>query len=154
MLLCLHNVQISCSNIINVCGMTFPTIANCSCSVGEMMVGPRTILMMDEISTGLDSSTTFQIIQSIRNLAHLQRATVCVALLQPAPEVFELFDDVMVLAEGKPLSSSKWLPWLAQVIRLGWLERILYQAQMMLRVGLKEVPSFKHDVVSLVPHDE
>ena len=64
------------------------------------MVGPRLVYMMDEISTGLDSSTTFQIIQSLRHLAHLQRATVCVALLQPAPEVFDLFDDIMVLAEG------------------------------------------------------
>ena len=66
-----------------------------------MMVGPRLVMMMDEISTGLDSSTTFQMVQSIRHLAHLQRATICVALLQPAPEVFDLFDDIMVLAEGK-----------------------------------------------------
>ena len=58
-------------------------------------------MMMDEISTGLDSSTTFQMVHSIRHLAHLQRATICVALLQPAPEVFDLFDDIMVLAEGK-----------------------------------------------------
>ena len=66
-----------------------------------MLVGPRLVLMMDEISTGLDSSTTFQMTRSLRHLAHLQRATVCVALLQPAPEVFDLFDDIMVLAEGE-----------------------------------------------------
>ena len=64
------------------------------------MVGPRLVMMMDEISTGLDSSTTFQMVQSIRHMAHLQRATICVALLQPAPEVFDLFDDIMVLAQG------------------------------------------------------
>ena len=74
-----------------------------SLSAGEMMVGPRLVMMMDEISTGLDSSTTFQMVQSIRHLAHLQRATICVALLQPAPEVFDLFDDIMVLAEGQLL---------------------------------------------------
>lgn len=39
-------------------------------------------------------------VQSLRHTAHLQRATICVALLQPAPEVFDLFDDLMVLAEG------------------------------------------------------
>ena len=69
-------------------------------SAGEMMVGPRLVMMMDEISTGLDSSTTFQMVQSLRHMAHLQRATICVALLQPAPEVFDLFDDLMVLADG------------------------------------------------------
>ena len=57
-------------------------------------------MMMDQISTGLDSSTTFQMVQSLRHMAHLQHATICVALLQPAPEVFDLFDDLMVLAEG------------------------------------------------------
>ncbi|KAL3152681.1 hypothetical protein ABBQ38_012276 [Trebouxia sp. C0009 RCD-2024] len=69
-------------------------------TTGEMMVGPRLVMMMDEISTGLDSSTTFQMVQCLRHMAHLQRATICVALLQPAPEVFDLFDDIMVLAEG------------------------------------------------------
>ncbi|KAL3156297.1 hypothetical protein ABBQ32_012567 [Trebouxia sp. C0010 RCD-2024] len=69
-------------------------------SEGEMMVGPRLVMMMDEISTGLDSSTTFQMVQCLRHMAHLQRATICIALLQPAPEVFDLFDDIMVLAEG------------------------------------------------------
>ena len=68
------------------------------------MVGPRLVMMMDEISTGLDSSTTFQMMQSIRHLVHLQQATICVALLQPAPEVFDLFDDVMLLAEGNDLA--------------------------------------------------
>ena len=44
-------------------------------------------LMMDEISTGLDSSTTFQIVKILRNFCHLRDATILLALLQPAPEV-------------------------------------------------------------------
>ena len=31
-----------------------------------MLVGPSKVLFMDEISTGLDSSTTFQIVNSIK----------------------------------------------------------------------------------------
>ncbi|KAK9816709.1 hypothetical protein WJX72_004056 [[Myrmecia] bisecta] len=69
-------------------------------TTGEMVVGPKKALFMDEISTGLDSSTTFQIVKCLRNLTHLQQATVLVALLQPAPETFELFDDIMLLSEG------------------------------------------------------
>lgn len=57
----------------------------------------------DEISTGLDSSTTYLITRCIRNFVHMQDATVLMALLQPAPETFELFDDVMLLSEGVPL---------------------------------------------------
>jgi len=69
-------------------------------SSGEMIVGPRKALFLDEISTGLDSSTTFQIVKCIRNFVHQMEATVLVALLQPAPETFELFDDLLLLSDG------------------------------------------------------
>ncbi|QCE00887.1 ABC transporter G family member 31 [Vigna unguiculata] len=69
-------------------------------TTGEMIVGPRKTLFMDEISTGLDSSTTFQIVKCIKNFVHQMDATVLMALLQPAPETFELFDDLVLLSEG------------------------------------------------------
>ena len=53
-----------------------------------------------QISTGLDSSNTFQIVRCIRDFVHLRQATVLMALLQPAPETYELFDDVLLLSEG------------------------------------------------------
>lgn len=65
-----------------------------------MVVGPRKTLFMDEISTGLDSSTTYQIVKCIRNFAHKMEGTVLMALLQPAPETFDLFDDIILLSEG------------------------------------------------------
>uniref|UniRef100_K3WZJ7 ABC transporter domain-containing protein n=1 Tax=Globisporangium ultimum (strain ATCC 200006 / CBS 805.95 / DAOM BR144) TaxID=431595 RepID=K3WZJ7_GLOUD len=56
---------------------------------------------MDEISTGLDSAATFDIIKTQRSIAKKFRKTVVIALLQRAPEVFELFDDVMIVNEGE-----------------------------------------------------
>uniref|UniRef100_A0ACD5VQG7 Uncharacterized protein n=2 Tax=Avena sativa TaxID=4498 RepID=A0ACD5VQG7_AVESA len=70
-------------------------------TTGEMLVGPTKVLFMDEISTGLDSSTTFQVVRCIQQIVHLGEATVLVSLLQPAPEIFDLFDDVMLLSEGQ-----------------------------------------------------
>ena len=67
---------------------------------GELLVGPKRVVFADEISTGLDSNTTFQIIKWMRDQAHTQQTTTLVALLQPAPETFHLFDDVMLMAEG------------------------------------------------------
>lgn len=66
-----------------------------------MIVGPTKTLFMDEISTGLDSSTTFQIVKCMQQIAHLTEATVLMSLLQPAPETFDLFDDVILLSEGR-----------------------------------------------------
>ncbi|KAG9444439.1 hypothetical protein H6P81_015779 [Aristolochia fimbriata] len=70
-------------------------------TTGEMLVGPARALFMDEISTGLDSSTTFQIIKYMRQIVHVMDATMLISLLQPAPETFELFDDVILLSEGQ-----------------------------------------------------
>lgn len=67
---------------------------------GEMLVGPKKTLFMDEISTGLDSSTTFQIVKCMGDFVHLRAGTVLMSLLQPAPEVYNLFDDIMLLSEG------------------------------------------------------
>uniref|UniRef100_A0A453ATD3 ABC transporter family G domain-containing protein n=1 Tax=Aegilops tauschii subsp. strangulata TaxID=200361 RepID=A0A453ATD3_AEGTS len=65
-----------------------------------MLVTPGRALFMDEISTGLDSSTTFQIVNSIRQTIHIIGGTAVIALLQPAPETYELFDDIILLSDG------------------------------------------------------
>jgi ABC-type multidrug transport system ATPase subunit/ABC-type multidrug transport system permease subunit len=70
-------------------------------TTGEMIVGPIKTLFMDEISNGLDSSTTFQILSCLQQFARLSEGTILVSLLQPAPETFELFDDLILMGEGK-----------------------------------------------------
>ncbi|CAN8312242.1 unnamed protein product [Cochlearia groenlandica] len=70
-------------------------------TTGEMIVGPTKTLFMDEISTGLDSSTTFQIVKCLQQIVHLTEASVMISLLQPAPETFDLFDDITLLSEGQ-----------------------------------------------------
>ncbi|KAE8963497.1 ABC transporter G family member 40 [Phytophthora fragariae] len=69
-------------------------------TTGEMAFGNKFVMMMDEISTGLDSAATFDIITTQRSLAKRFRKTVAISLLQPSPEVFALFDDVMILNAG------------------------------------------------------
>ncbi|KAI9107579.1 hypothetical protein K1719_021616 [Acacia pycnantha] len=70
-------------------------------TTGEMLVGPAKALFMDEISTGLDSSTTYQIVNSLRQLVHILNGTAVISLLQPAPETYELFDDIILISEGQ-----------------------------------------------------
>ncbi|KAK3118104.1 hypothetical protein QOZ80_9BG0694280 [Eleusine coracana subsp. coracana] len=69
-------------------------------TIGEMLVGPARVLIMDEISNGLDSSTAFQIVNSLRQLVHILGGTAVISLLQPAPEIYDLFDDIIFLSEG------------------------------------------------------
>ncbi|KAM3193834.1 hypothetical protein ACQJBY_070459 [Aegilops geniculata] len=66
-----------------------------------MIVGPSKVLFMDEISTGLDSSTTFQVVSCLQQLDHISEFTILASLLQPAPETYKLFDDIILMAEGQ-----------------------------------------------------
>lgn len=67
----------------------------------EVVVGAaQKVLLMDEISTGLDSATTYTVINYLRNTTHHMYLTTLVSLLQPPPEVYNLFDDVLLLTDG------------------------------------------------------
>lgn len=63
-------------------------------------MGPSRVLLMDEISNGLDSSTTYQIIKYLRHQTRALDGTTVVSLLQPAPETYDLFDDIILICEG------------------------------------------------------
>ena len=111
-------------------------------TTSEMLVGPRNVLLLDEISTGLDSATLFVIIKWLSQArkmesfnidsfigvcfifwrskeatfearhpvelislvllqaAHAFKSTCLISLLQPPPETFQLFDDVMMISDG------------------------------------------------------
>lgn len=47
-----------------------------------------------------DAATLFTIIRWLRAMAHQLSQTVLISLLQPPPETFNLFDDVMLMCEG------------------------------------------------------
>lgn len=67
---------------------------------GEMLVGNQRVLIMDEISTGLDSATLYSIITFLKQSVGVLKTVALISLLQPPPEVMGLFDDVMLMAEG------------------------------------------------------
>jgi ABC-type multidrug transport system ATPase subunit len=69
-------------------------------TTGEMSFGRKRVMLLDEISTGLDAASTFDIVSSLRSVARNFKATVVISLLQPPPEVFDLFDDVLLLNDG------------------------------------------------------
>lgn len=54
--------------------------------------GTFLVYLLDEISTGLDSSATYDIVSAFRTFARIRRYTCLFSLLQPSPEVFDLFD--------------------------------------------------------------
>ncbi len=70
-------------------------------TLGEMMIRTHLAYAMDEISTGLDSAATYDIISSLRKSTTVLGLTYVISLLQPSPRVFELFDNIVLVANGK-----------------------------------------------------
>lgn len=67
---------------------------------GEMLMARRPLTFYDQISTGLDSAATFDICRRITKVAQTLHLTPVVSLLQPPPEVYDLFDEILILALG------------------------------------------------------
>ncbi len=73
------------------------------------------VMLMDEISTGLDSATTYTVTEFLRSTTHYLHLTTLVSLLQPPPEVFNLFDDVILLSDGQVTDPFAFhVTWLAE----------------------------------------
>lgn len=58
------------------------------------------------VSTGLDAAVTYDIVHSIVAFAKAANTTRIVSLLQPGPETFSLFDEIILLAEGHVIYSG------------------------------------------------
>lgn len=65
----------------------------------ELLHDPN-LLLADECTSGLDSSSAFTVISLLRELCHEGR-TVIATIHQPSSQMFSLFDKIMLLAAGK-----------------------------------------------------
>lgn len=69
-------------------------------TVGEMLMSRTPVVCGDEISTGLDAASTYDMVETLLHIGRGSNFSRIFALLQPSPEVVSLFDEVIVLAEG------------------------------------------------------
>lgn len=65
----------------------------------ELLTQP-TILFCDEPTTGLDSFSAQQLVGTLQSLANNGTAVIC-TIHQPSSQLFSMFDQVMLLAEGR-----------------------------------------------------
>lgn len=70
-------------------------------SLGEMLLSNARVMLLDEFSTGLDAATTIEVTRMLRAWAQVTRGSVVAAMLQPPPEVYDMFDNILLLRYGK-----------------------------------------------------
>ena len=68
--------------------------------VSEILAKPS-LLLCDEVTTGLDSWMAENVVGQMRQLAKAENKTVVCVIHQPSAEVFRLFDRVLLMSQGK-----------------------------------------------------
>lgn len=75
-------------------------------SIGVQLLANPSVLFLDEPTTGLDATSAFQVVRTLKNLARKGR-TIITTIHQPRSEIWGLFDRITLLSKGKPLYSGK-----------------------------------------------
>eukprot|EP01133_Synstelium_polycarpum_P017727 gene17727-21137_t len=70
-------------------------------TIGVNVIKGSNLILMDEPTTGLDSSTSLEIITSLRKIVNVIETPALVTLLQPSAPLTSLFDNLMILSEGR-----------------------------------------------------
>ncbi|KAB2063515.1 hypothetical protein ES319_A10G221200v1 [Gossypium barbadense] len=68
-------------------------------NVGLEMVMEPSLLILDEPTSGLDSASSLQLLRALRHEA-LEGVNICMVLHQPSYSLFQMFDDLVLLAKG------------------------------------------------------
>ncbi len=74
-------------------------------SLGVQMLANPSVLFLDEVTTGLDATSAFQLIRTLKKLAAKGR-TIIVTIHQPRSEIWGLFDRLILLTGGSPIFSG------------------------------------------------
>jgi ABC-type multidrug transport system ATPase subunit len=86
-------------------------------SIGVQLLANPSVLFLDEPTTGLDATSAFQLIRTLKTLAQKGR-TVITTIHQPRSEIWDLFDNLVILSKGSPVFSgpiSECLPWFKEL---------------------------------------
>ncbi|XP_020212782.1 ABC transporter G family member 15 [Cajanus cajan] len=69
-------------------------------SIGlEILTQPH-VLLLDEPTSGLDSASAFYVVQALCHIARNGKIVIC-SIHQPSSEIFDLFDDLLLLSSGE-----------------------------------------------------
>lgn len=76
-------------------------------SIAVELISDPQVIFLDEPTSGLDSLTSYIICSELRKLAKTKNKTVIMTIHQPNSETYELFDELILLVEGRLIYHDK-----------------------------------------------
>ncbi|KAM0194176.1 hypothetical protein ACHAPI_007202 [Fusarium lateritium] len=86
-------------------------------SIGVQLLANPSVLFLDEPTTGLDATSAYQLVRTLKTLAQKGR-TIMTTIHQPRSEIWDLFDNLIVLTKGSPVFSGAVkdaVPWFSEL---------------------------------------
>jgi len=74
-------------------------------SLGVQLLANPSVLFLDEVTTGLDAASAFQLVKTLKHLGRKGR-TIIITIHQPRSEIWGLFDHLILLTGGSPIYSG------------------------------------------------
>ena len=87
-------------------------------SLAVQLLANPSVLFCDEVTTGLDAASAFQLVKTLKQLARKGR-TIIITIHQPRSEIWGLFDHLVLLTRGSPVYSGPAQPCLEYFAKLG-----------------------------------
>eukprot|EP00052_Salpingoeca_macrocollata_P010943 m.84510 g.84510 ORF g.84510 m.84510 type:complete len:625 (-) comp17803_c0_seq1:57-1931(-) len=69
-------------------------------SIAQEMIRNPSVIFMDEVTSGLDSSTAFNVMQLLQNIARQDHRTIILTIHQPSARLLTLLDRLMIVSAG------------------------------------------------------
>ena len=71
-------------------------------SIACEMINSPPVIILDEPTSGLDSYQAFQVVSTLKKLAN-EGKTIIAVIHQPSQQVFSMFDDLLLISEGRQM---------------------------------------------------
>ena len=73
------------------------------CAIAMELITNPAVLFLDEPTSGLDTLTAYNVVATLRDLAHIHGRTIICTIHQPSSDIYHLFDDLLLLGSGRVL---------------------------------------------------
>lgn len=123
-------------------------------SIALELVDNPPVMFLDEPTTGLDALSSYQCVRLLHNLAKSGRTVVC-TIHQPSAVIYEMFDNIYLLAEGRRMYEGAAKNTIDYFASIG-LQCPKYHnpADYMIEVVCKEYGNYSDQLVKLADSDD